>query len=52
MYNQKKSNDNIDKLENNEEKILYRVDTIVCFACGEKINKDITECPYCKITIK
>ena len=52
MYDQKKSNDNIDKLENNEEKILYSVDKIACFACGEKIDKDTVICPYCKTTIK
>lgn len=52
MYDQKKSNDNIDKLENNEEKILYNVDKIACFACGEKIDKDTIICPYCKTTIK
>lgn len=42
----------VKNLENNEEKILYSVDKIACFACGEKIDKDTIICPYCKTTIK
>ncbi len=51
MFNEKTDN-NIDKLNKNEEKILYSIDKIVCFACGEKINKDTKVCPYCNTTIK
>ncbi|MFW9780709.1 MAG: hypothetical protein ACFFFB_00300 [Candidatus Heimdallarchaeota archaeon] len=35
-----------------EEKILYGINKIVCFACGEKIDKDTEVCPYCKTTIR
>ena len=39
-------------LEKDDERILYGVENIVCFACGEKINSNTDICPYCKITIK
>ena len=35
-----------------EEKILYGVNKIVCFACGEKIDKGTEICPYCKTPIE
>ncbi|MHA2393703.1 MAG: hypothetical protein ACXAEX_17335 [Promethearchaeota archaeon] len=34
-----------------EEKILYGVNKKVCFACGEKIDKNTDICPYCKTTV-
>jgi len=41
----------VKNLEKAEEKILYGVNKIVCFACGEEIDKNIDVCPYCKTTI-
>jgi hypothetical protein len=41
---------NIEKTE--EEKILYGVSQIACFACGEKIERNTDICPYCKTSIK
>ena len=38
--------------EKDEEKILYGLNTIVCFACGEQIEKDTEICPYCKTYIR
>ena len=38
-------------VEKDEEKILYGINKIVCFACGEQIDKDTEICPYCKTTI-
>lgn len=38
-------------VEKDEEKILYGINTIVCFACGEHIEKDTEICPYCKTNI-
>ena len=52
MFDEKTNNNNIDELNKNEEKILYSIDKIVCFACGEKINKNTIVCPYCKTTLK
>ena len=52
MSDEKTYNNNIDELEKKEEKILYSIDKIVCFACGEKINKDTIVCHYCKTPIK
>jgi hypothetical protein len=39
------------KVEKEEEKILYSINKIVCFACGEEIGKETKICPYCKTTI-
>ena len=36
------------KVEKDEEKILYSINKIVCFACGEQIDKETKICPYCK----
>jgi len=52
MFDEKSNNNNIDKLEKKEEKILYSIDKIVCFACGEKIDKETVVCPYCNTTLK
>ncbi len=52
MSDEKTYYNNIDKSEKKEEKILYSIDKIVCFACGEKIDKDTIVCPYCKTPIK
>lgn len=38
--------------EKDEEKILYGVHNLVCFACGEKINGNTNICPYCNTPIK
>ncbi|MHA2180178.1 MAG: hypothetical protein ACXAAH_02005 [Promethearchaeota archaeon] len=35
-----------------KEKILYSISKIVCFACGEQIEKETEVCPYCKTNIK
>ncbi len=40
------------KLEKDEEKILFGDNSLVCFACGEKIEPDTNICPYCKTPIK
>ena len=39
------------KVEKEKEKILYSTSKIVCFACGEQIDKETKVCPYCKTTI-
>ncbi|UCC21063.1 MAG: hypothetical protein JSV62_07240 [Promethearchaeota archaeon] len=39
-------------LEKNGEKILYSDNMIVCFACGEEIDKNIEICPYCKTNLE
>ena len=36
------------KAEEDEKKILYSIGKIVCFACGEQIEKETKICPYCK----
>jgi hypothetical protein len=46
---EKGSEDSI--VEKKEEKILYGLNTIVCFACGEQIEKNTEICPYCKTHI-
>jgi predicted amidophosphoribosyltransferase len=38
-------------VEKDEEKILYGVNKIICFACGEQIDKTTEICPYCKTPI-
>ncbi len=48
MSEDKISNKHTIKFEKKEEKIPYSVNKIVCFACGEKIDKDIDMCPYCE----
>ena len=40
-----------DSVEKDEEKILYGDNKIVCFACGEQIDKTTKICPYCKTSI-
>jgi len=39
------------KVEKDKEKILYSTSKIVCFACGEQIDKETDVCPYCKTNI-
>jgi hypothetical protein len=39
------------KVEEEKEKILYSSSKIVCFACGEQIDKKTKICPYCKTEI-
>ena len=38
--------------EKDEEKILYGVNKIICFACGEEIDNNTNFCPYCKTAIE
>lgn len=38
--------------EKDEEKILYGVNSLVCFACGEKLKENTGICPYCNTPIK
>ncbi len=47
---QDKNNSGTDpsKLKEEDEKILYSANNNVCFACGEKIDRVIKICPYCK----
>ncbi len=39
-------------VKNDEEKILYGINKIVCFACGEQNDKDTKICSYCKTPIE
>lgn len=48
--NLSESKDN--NLEKDEEKILYGLKDLTCFACGEKINGNTDICPYCNTPIK
>jgi hypothetical protein len=43
---------NVNIVKKDEEKILYGVNKIVCFACGEQNNKDTEICSYCKTAIE
>lgn len=52
MFDEKTNKKKSEKLNKKDEKILYSVEKIVCFACGEKIDKDTIICPYCKTTIR
>lgn len=52
MSDKKMFESEIKNLEKDEEKILYGVNKIVCFACGEEIDKNMKVCPYCNTTIK
>ena len=46
------SNDENTKMnEKKQEKILFSDNKIVCFACGEKIDKDTDVCPYCETSL-
>ena len=49
-YNEKKQENGTS--ENKVEKILYGINGNVCFACGEKIERNTIVCPYCKTKIK
>ncbi len=35
-----------------EERIQFGDKTLICFACGQKINENIKNCPYCGTLIK
>ena len=52
MSNKRKDNKVNYNLKKVEEKILYGINKIVCFACGETIEKETEVCSYCKTTIK
>ncbi|MHA2038522.1 MAG: hypothetical protein ACW98X_18975 [Promethearchaeota archaeon] len=47
------SDEGIEKEKDGAEKkkILYSTSKIVCFACGEQIEKETKICPYCKTEI-
>ena len=40
-----------EKDKQNKEKVFYSTSTIVCFACGEQIEKETKLCPYCKTNV-
>jgi len=42
----------VKNLKKEEDKILYGVNKIVCFACGEEIDKNTDVCPYCRTTFE
>ncbi len=48
MQDKNKTKTEISKIKEDDEKILYNANKKVCFACGEKIDKVIKICPYCK----
>ncbi|MFX0000066.1 MAG: hypothetical protein ACFE9Q_06360 [Candidatus Hodarchaeota archaeon] len=52
MSNRKINTSKIANFKNNKEKISFKVEKIVCFACGEKVNLNTEICPYCRTTIK
>ncbi|MFX1309827.1 MAG: hypothetical protein ACFE9M_05870 [Promethearchaeota archaeon] len=52
MSDKKQLDSEAKDLEKDEEKILYGVNKIVCFACGEEIDNNTNFCPYCKTAIK
>lgn len=37
--------------EKEEEKMVFSVNKIICFACGEQIDKETEVCPYCETSI-
>lgn len=41
----------VKNLKKDEDKILYGVNKIVCFACGEEVDKNTDVCPYCNTKI-
>ena len=53
MSNNKKDTTN-NSSNQNGEKILFGVRTLICFACGEKLAPNTLICPYCntKINLK
>jgi hypothetical protein len=36
-----------EKIEIDEESIQFGEKSFICFACGQKINEEIKNCPYC-----
>jgi len=53
MMSDKKLNESLtNNPEKDEAKILYGVNNLVCFACGEKIKDSTKVCPYCNTSIK
>ncbi|MFX1575151.1 MAG: hypothetical protein ACFFB0_20640 [Promethearchaeota archaeon] len=44
--------EDIDNTKQEETKILYGDSNKVCFACGQRLDKDLEFCPYCKTPIK
>ena len=51
MSNDENTKMNIQKTGKKQEKILFSDYKIVCFACGEKIDKDTDVCPYCETSL-
>jgi hypothetical protein len=51
MSEKKTSISDANNFEKNEEKILYGVNKLLCFACGEEIDNGTKICPYCKTAI-
>jgi len=37
----------LEEPKKDEERIQFGEKTIVCFACGQKINETTKTCPYC-----
>lgn len=52
MSEKNTNKEDVDNFEADEAKILYGVNPIICFACGQKLDKDSEVCPYCNTTIK
>lgn len=52
MSDKKMHESEVKNLEKDEDKILYGINKIVCFACGEEIDKRVNVCPYCNTTIE
>ena len=46
MKNEKKNN-RLEEQKKDEERIQFGKKTIVCFACGQKIDDTTKNCPYC-----
>ena len=48
----KKDKNKENKSQPEEERIQFGDKTLICFACGQKINENTKNCPYCGILIK
>ena len=52
MSDKNSNKEDLNNSEQEEAKILYGINNRVCFACGQKLDKDSDVCPYCKTPIK
>ncbi|MFX1420514.1 MAG: hypothetical protein ACFE9N_16550 [Promethearchaeota archaeon] len=52
MSKNKNYSSEVKDLEKKDKKILYSDNKVVCFACGEAIEKNIDVCPYCKTNLE